>query len=891
MDHVRGLLVSRRWRFPKKALLMLALLATAIALFASPPTASATTLAPLTVEQLSQMADSVVVATPEGTHAYQVGPASSSGLSSPGIETLVSLKVVEVLKGSSIQSKTIVVPGGTIGDLSLKVEGFPTFSTGETCILFLDSQGRVIGGTQGKIVLSGAEASQLGQSASDLKQRIRSASGGAQEVAESVAGLSVNPGSKVRSAATNLKIQPAQTSRSRSLNSIGAASTGVLFSDGFESYPGPWLVNGSPTWAYTGYRAATGSRCMYCAGSWANAPGPYYNNMDARLFTGPFDLSQAGTGTLQFDMYLNTEPNYDKCSYLISTDGTNFYGSGWTGYSAGWGHASIDLTRVEDGFGGYRNVCGQSRVWIMFRFTSDSTNVWEGAYIDNVTLSVVGRQAAPTISSISPASGSAGTGSSVTISGSGFGASQGSGYVSFYCNESYFIKPAVTSWSNSRIVCSVPVALINGQTTSAGSGPVEVVNSSGEASNDQAFNVTFGYGGVRWASAGCNFEINASGTGVPNAVTMVRSAASTWNAASAFQFSYAGSSSGSSVARDGHNLILWSSSLVPSGVIAVTMTWWQGSTIVEDDLCFNSNYRWGDGSGGTMDVQTVALHEMGHWLQLLDLYGSDSDKVMYGMGDYGEIHRTLQSGDIAGARWIYGNPGPTTTTTLPPTTTTTLPPTTTTTLPPTTTTTLSSTTTTISLPSTTTTTNPSAPEFGDVPSSHPYYAQIADLASRGVITGFANGTFQPDASVTRQQFAKMIVKTLNLPVSDSDACPFIDVPSNLASNDPLYPDHYVAVCAAHGITVGKTATSFAPFASITRAQLITMVSRAVTLTDPPTDYVPPFAPFDTTHYPYSRRAAYAGVLNGLQGIGPDYGFFDPATRGEVCVLLYNLLHR
>lgn len=220
-----------------------------------------------------------------------------------------------------------------------------------------------------------------------------------------------------------------------------------------------------------------------------------------------------------------------------------------------------------------------------------------------------------------------------------------------------------------------------------------------------------------------------------------------------------------------------------------------------------------------------------------------------------------------------------------PVTTTTVPPTTTTTLPPTTTTTTSSTT------STTTPGSPQSPQFPDVVQDHPYTVQISDLAGRGIIGGFEDGTFRPEAPVTRQQFAKMIVKTLNLPVSEEDICPFTDVMTNMNSTDPLYPDHYVAVCAAHGITVGKTPVNFAPYASITRAQLITMVTRSISLPDPPQDWLPPFAIFDTTHYPFARRAAYAGLLNGLQGVGPDYAFLEPATRGEVCALLYNVLHR
>ncbi len=50
-----------------------------------------------------------------------------------------------------------------------------------------------------------------------------------------------------------------------------------------------------------------------------------------------------------------------------------------------------------------------------------------------------------------------------------------------------------------------------------------------------------------------------------------------------------------------------------------------------------------------------------------------------------------------------------------------------------------------------------------------------------------DGTFGPDNSVTRQQFAKMIVKTLGLAVTGSEICPFIDVDTTPNPTDPYYP--------------------------------------------------------------------------------------------------------
>ncbi len=170
----------------------------------------------------------------------------------------------------------------------------------------------------------------------------------------------------------------------------------------------------------------------------------------------------------------------------------------------------------------------------------------------------------------------------------------------------------------------------------------------------------------------------------------------------------------------------------------------------------------------------------------------------------------------------------------------------------------------------------------------PYITAINDLSSRNIISGFPDGTFRPNNSVTRQQFAKMIVLTLGYPVTLNDTCAFTDVDKGLDPHDPLYPYNYVAVCAAHLITEGITPTKFAPTKNVTRAQLITMVARAADLVDPPVDYAPPFGNFSTTHYPWARKAAYAGLLDGLAGMGQSYDFFQSATRGECAQLLYNL---
>jgi hypothetical protein len=204
-------------------------------------------------------------------------------------------------------------------------------------------------------------------------------------------------------------------------------------------------------------------------------------------------------------------------------------------------------------------------------------------------------------------------------------------------------------------------------------------------------------------------------------------------------------------------------------------------------------------------------------------------------------------------------------------------PTTTTTVPP-------STTTTTVPPSTTTTTT--SLRFPDVTAETLYSAQIGYLASLGVVAGTDDGLFHPQDALRRQQFAKMIVLTLGLPVSEQDTSPFTDV---MHVPGDLYPYHFVAVAYRNGITEGTKPDRFSPYVSLTRAQMITMATRAAQLPEPAADYVPPFSNFSAVHYPFARKAASAGLLDGLVGMGSGYDFLAPASRGEACALLYKLL--
>jgi hypothetical protein len=98
------------------------------------------------------------------------------------------------------------------------------------------------------------------------------------------------------------------------------------------------------------------------------------------------------------------------------------------------------------------------------------------------------------------------------------------------------------------------------------------------------------------------------------------------------------------------------------------------------------------------------------------------------------------------------------------------------------------------------------------------------------------------------------------------------------------------VCAAHGITTGKTATTFKPGDNITRQQLISMVVRAAgnALSDPPSDWSGVLKYGDPTHGENIRKAEFSGLLKVIKSLS-SWNTSGAATRGECAQILWNLM--
>ena len=103
--------------------------------------------------------------------------------------------------------------------------------------------------------------------------------------------------------------------------------------------------------------------------------------------------------------------------------------------------------------------------------------------------------------------------------------------------------------------------------------------------------------------------------------------------------------------------------------------------------------------------------------------------------------------------------------------------------------------------------------FTDVAASHPHVEGINALTAAGIVKGYGDGTFKPDASVTRGQAAKMIAGAFQLKPSEAVQPNFTDI---TAKNQ-----YYAAIAAlyATGVEAGFEDNTFRPKANLTHGQV------------------------------------------------------------------------
>lgn len=114
-------------------------------------------------------------------------------------------------------------------------------------------------------------------------------------------------------------------------------------------------------------------------------------------------------------------------------------------------------------------------------------------------------------------------------------------------------------------------------------------------------------------------------------------------------------------------------------------------------------------------------------------------------------------------------------------------------------------------------------EFSDVPAGVWYENQVTRLVSQGIIGGYPDGTFKPNKTVTRAEFAKMICLAMKWSLDEPSEASFKDVPK---SN---WTYRYAETAKANGAISGYSDGTFKPAKNITRAEMAKIVAETLNL--------------------------------------------------------------
>ncbi|WNS43166.1 S-layer homology domain-containing protein [Paenibacillus sp. MMS20-IR301] len=164
--------------------------------------------------------------------------------------------------------------------------------------------------------------------------------------------------------------------------------------------------------------------------------------------------------------------------------------------------------------------------------------------------------------------------------------------------------------------------------------------------------------------------------------------------------------------------------------------------------------------------------------------------------------------------------------------------------------------------------------------SHWGSSTIAKAVKLGIINGYEDNSFKPDAPVTRAEFAAMIGRAFGLtPVT---AAGFKDTGTNWAAG-------YIGALTDKGIVTGYADGSFKPNAKISRAEMVAIIARVLDLDALASGSSAGFKDVGSDNWAAEAigKASAAGLVQGLAGSA-----FAPggnATRAESVTLIIRAL--
>lgn len=171
--------------------------------------------------------------------------------------------------------------------------------------------------------------------------------------------------------------------------------------------------------------------------------------------------------------------------------------------------------------------------------------------------------------------------------------------------------------------------------------------------------------------------------------------------------------------------------------------------------------------------------------------------------------------------------------------------------------------------------------------NHPKQEYVEELYAKGIVRGVAEGIFQPDSYITREQTVKILVDALGWEIITDD------VAAKDWQDVSVWAKDYVATAQQQGILLTDETGRIQPQEFISREDAIIMVFQGFKKAELDVDdlAIPiPYSDFDDISLEALDPVAYLigkGVLSveGEELLRPQ----DYITRGELCKLIYHAI--
>ncbi|MGI6518427.1 MAG: S-layer homology domain-containing protein [Bacillota bacterium] len=173
-------------------------------------------------------------------------------------------------------------------------------------------------------------------------------------------------------------------------------------------------------------------------------------------------------------------------------------------------------------------------------------------------------------------------------------------------------------------------------------------------------------------------------------------------------------------------------------------------------------------------------------------------------------------------------------------------------------------------------------ELSDV-NGHWAEGAINTLVKMGVVAGYPDGSFRPEAPVTRAELAKIVARTFGY-------APTVD--TKFADMEGHWAEPFVSALDTAEVVTGYPDGTFRPSQNVSRAELATIMTRVAQLgkvgVADASSWTPTYRDVDSTHWAFrhvevARRLDIIPIHFGLV-FEPD----RPATRGETAHMVKSL---